>query len=128
MSQDERKFLLDVDASFSAAGAVLQQRQEGELKVIGYASRVFQPCELRYSVTRKETAALVFGLKHYRQYLLGRRFIVRTDHSAMAFTRTASELIGQQARWIDFIEQFNCEFQHRSGANHANADAMSRRP
>ena len=128
MSQDEGEFVLDVDASGVAAGAVLQQRQEGVLKVIGYASRAFQPCEQRYCVTRKEMAALVFGLKHYRQYLLGRRFLVRTDHAALTFLRTAGELVGQQARWIDFIEQFDCEFQHRSGTSHANADALSRRP
>jgi len=128
MSKDEGQYVLDVDASDGAAGAVLQQIQEGTPKVIGYASRSFNDCEKRYCVTRKELAALVFGLKQYRQYLLGRQFIVRTDHSALLHLRTAPELIGQQARWLDLIEEFHFDLQHRAGSTHRNADAMSRVP
>ena len=79
MSQEEGTFVLDVDASNWAAGAVLQQEQDEKLKVIGHASRTFDKCEIRYCITRKELAALIFGLKHYRQYLLGRKFKVRSD-------------------------------------------------
>ena len=64
-------------------GAVLQQEQEGMLRVIGYASRIFNNCELKYCIMRKELAALIFGLKQYRQYLLGRKFIVQSDHAAL---------------------------------------------
>src|SRR5258708_14589160 len=87
MSQDEGEFVLDVDASNWAAGAVLQQYQGGLLRVIGYASRIFNACELKYCITRKELAALIFGLKHYRQYLLGRHFSVRSDHAALTYLR-----------------------------------------
>src|SRR6266496_4679871 len=83
MSTADGEFVLDVDASNWAAGAVLQQRQDGLLRVIGYASRTFNECELKYCITRKELAALIFGLKHYRQYLLGRHFLVRSDHAAL---------------------------------------------
>ena len=127
MSQDDGQFVLDVDASDIAAGAVLQQKQDGELRVIGYASRIFHDCERKYCVTKKELAALVFGLKQYRQYLLGRKCIIRTDHSALLYLRTAKELVEQQARWLDFIEEFDFELVHRAGVSHGNADAMSRR-
>jgi len=66
-----------------AAGAVLQQEQSGELRVIAYASRTFNEHEMNYCITRKELAAMIFGLKNYRQYLLGRRFVVRTDRAAL---------------------------------------------
>src|SRR5467141_429855 len=56
MSQEEGEFVLDVDASNWAAGAVLQQYQGGLLRVIGYASRTFDKCEIRYCITRKELA------------------------------------------------------------------------
>ena len=72
MSQDEGLFVLDVDASDLAVGAVLQQEQGEMLRVIGYSSRTFNTCEKKYCITRKELAAVVFGLKQYRQYLLGR--------------------------------------------------------
>ena len=35
--------------------------------------------------------------------------------------RSAKELIGQQARWLDFIEEFTFELQHRAGVAHGNA-------
>ena len=82
MSKEEGQFVLDVDASNWAAGAVLQQYQDGVLKVIAYSSRMFNDCELKYCITRKELAAMIFGLKQYRQYLLGRKFLVRSDHAA----------------------------------------------
>lgn len=52
---------------------------------------------------------------------------MRTDHSALTFLRSAKEPVGQQARWQDYLEQFDCEFEHRAGARHGNADALSRK-
>ena len=127
MSQDTGMFVLDVDASDLAVGAVLQQEQGDLLRVIGYASRTFNTCEKKYCITRKELAAVVFGLKQYRQYLLGRHFLIRSDHVALTYLRSAKELIGQQARWLDFIEEFDFELQHRAGVAHGNADTLSRK-
>ena len=126
MSQDAGTFVLDVDASDLAVGAVLQQEQGDLLRVIGYSSCTFNKCEQKYCITRKELAAVVFGLKQYRQYLLGRHFLIRSDHVALTYLRSAKELIGQQARWLDFIEEFDFELQHRAGTAHGNADALSR--
>ena len=125
MSQDEGTFVLDVDASNFAVGAMLQQEQEGVLRVIGYSSRTINACEKKYCIMRKELAALVFGLKQYRQYLLGRHFMVRSDHVVLTYLSPAKELIGQQARWLDFIEDIHFDLQHRAGTAHGNADALS---
>jgi len=76
MSQDAGSHTMDVDASNWAAGAVLQQEQYGLLRGIGYASKAFTGAEKSYCITRNKLAAMVFGLKHYRQYLLGRTFII----------------------------------------------------
>ena len=75
LPQDKGDYVLDVDASLVGAGAVLQQFQDGQLRVIEYASRTFNRAERNYCVTRREMAALVFGRHHFRQYLLGRRFV-----------------------------------------------------
>ena len=125
MSQDTGIFVLDVDASDLAVGAVLQQEQGDLLRVIGYSSRTFNKCEQKYCITRKELAAVVFGLKQYWQYLLGRHFLIRSDHVALTYLRSAKELIGQQTRWLDFIEEFDFELQHRAGNVHGNDDALS---
>ena len=72
--------------------------------------------------------AVVYFCKYFRQYLLGREFIVRTDHSALSWLRKMSEPIGQQSRWLEILKEFTFTVQHRSGNKHSNADAMSRRP
>ena len=126
--RDGDTFILDCDASNGAIGAVLSQIQDGQEKVIAYASRLYSKAELNYCVTRKELLAVVHFCKYFRQYLLGRDFIIRTDHSALSWLRRMSEPIGQQSRWLEILEEFSFTVQHRSGNKHSNADAMSRRP
>jgi len=38
-----------------------------------------------YCVTRRELLSIIFCLRHFRCYLLGRRFTVRVDHMALKF-------------------------------------------
>ena len=128
LPRDQGMFILDTDASNHGIGAVLSQVQDGEEKVISYASRLYSNAEHRYCVTRKELLGVVFFLKHFRQYLLGRPFLVRTDHAALQWLRRTPEPIGQQGRWLEQLEEFDFTVQHRPGAKHSNADALSHRP
>ena len=128
MPRDEGTYYLDTDASDCGLGAVLSQDQDGREVVLAYASRTLSKPERNYDVTRRELLAIVYGLKVYRQYLLGRQFVIRTDHSALQSLRKTPEPIGQQARWQTFIEQFTFVIMHRPGTRHRNADALSRRP
>ena len=123
--QDEGDLVLDVDASLISAAAVLQQYQEGGtvLRVLGYASRPFNDAEKAYCCTRREMSALIFGLKHFRPYLIGNnKVIVCTNHAALTYIRSTAEPIPQLARYLDFISQFNFELQYRNGSSHVNAD------
>ena len=61
MPIDGGGYVLDTDACNYSMGCVLQQWQNDELKVIGYASRAFSDAELRYCTTRRELAAIIFG-------------------------------------------------------------------
>jgi len=100
MPTDEGEYCLSVDASGVGYGAVLEQYQDKSLRVIEYASRTFNRAERAYCVTRKEMAALIFGLRHFRSYLLGRRFVCRVDHMALLYYQKTPEPIGQQARYF----------------------------
>jgi len=80
MPTDEGTYYLDTDACETGLGAVLSQDQGGAEVVIAYASRTFTKSEVNYDVTKRELLAVVYSLKNFRQYLLGRRFIIRTDH------------------------------------------------
>jgi hypothetical protein len=128
MPTDEGRFLLDTDASSHGIGAVLSQEQDGQERVVAFASLLYSQHEARYCVTRQELLVVVFYLKHFKQYLLGRRFTIRTDHAALRWLRNTPQAIGQQARWLERIEEYDFDFQHRPGTRHGNANAMSGRP
>ena len=128
MPEDEGTFRLDTDASNESIGAVLSQVQDGQERVIAYASRLLTKPERNYCVTRRELLAVVYFIKQFRVYLLGRHFLLRTDHAALRWLRKMPEPIGQQARWLEVMEEFSFDIEHRPGKKHANADALSRRP
>ena len=73
---------MDIDASDEGLGVVLSQEQNSNERVLAYASRTLSVTERNYSITRKELPAVIFGLKKFRPYLIGRRFVIRTDHAA----------------------------------------------
>jgi len=128
MPKDKGTYYVDTDASDVGLGAILSQDQDGQEVVLAYASRTLSKQERNYDVTRRELLGIVYGLKVYRQYQLGREFVIRTDHSALQSLRRTPEPIGQQARWQTFIEQFSFTILHRPGTQHRNADALSRKP
>ena len=125
LPSDNGTYVLDTDASDCGLGAVLSQRQDNQEKVIAYVSRTLGKPEHKYETTRKELLAIVAGLKQFRQYLLGRHFIIRTDHAALTWLRRTAEPMPQMARWLTFIEQFDYEIEHRPGTRHGNADGLS---
>ena len=121
--------MLDTDASDVGIGGVLSQKKaDGSECVIGYASRVLSKPERRYCVTRKELLAAVSFIKHFRPYLLGKQFILRTDHCSLTWLYNFKNPEGQLARWLEALQEYNFTIEHRKGRLHGNADAMSRRP
>ena len=95
--------------------------------MFGYASRILSRTERNYDVTRRELLTVIYGLKTYRQHLLGPQLIIRRDHSALQSLRRTAEPIRQQDCWQTFIEQFSFVIMHRPGTRHRNADTSSRR-
>ena len=97
-------------------------------RVIAYPVRSLSRAERNYSTTRKELLALVWGTEHFETFLYGRRFLVRTDHSALQWLRNFKNPRGQVARWLERLSDFDFEVEHRPGQLHGNADRLSRLP
>ena len=121
-----KEFILDTDASNFAIGAVLSQKYDDGERVVAYASRALSKSERKYCVTRKELLAVVYFTKYFRHYLYGRHFTVRTDHSSLKWLVNFKNPEGQLARWIEVLGTYDMTIVHRPGAQHRNADALSR--
>lgn len=123
------KFVLDTDASHDSMGAVLSQIQDGKEKVIAYASKKFSQSQRQYCITRKELLAVHTFVHHFKHYLLGRSFIVRTDHRALTWMLNwKNPNTSQYCRWRQELEVYDMHVQYRPGQDHVNADALSRWP
>ncbi|TYK25835.1 reverse transcriptase [Cucumis melo var. makuwa] len=71
--------------------------------------------------------AVVHCLRAWRQYLLGSSFVVKTDNSATCHFFTQSKLTSKQARWQEFLAEFDFKFEHKKGLSNQAADALSRK-
>ena len=111
---DQDKFILDTDASDKAMGAVLSQVQVEVERVVAYGSKTFSQSE-KNCVTRKELLAVVYFVKHFKYYLLGKQFLIRTDHGSLRWLMNFRNPEGQIARWLGILSSFDFEIQHRPG-------------
>lgn len=120
------EFILDVDASDVGIGGILHQVQGERERVIAYASRSMNKAERNYCITEKELLAVRFFIEYFRQYLLGRRFRVRTDHQALVWLFKLKEPKGKIARWIEILSHYDFSIEYRPGHKQTHCDALSR--
>jgi hypothetical protein len=98
------KFVLDTDASLTGIGAVISQIQNGEERVIAYASKTISKSQQNHCTTHRELLAVVAFLKHFQPYLWGRPFTNRTDHASLVWIKNFKEPEGMLARWLTVID------------------------
>jgi len=112
------------DAHRGALGAVLMQ----EGRVIAYESRKLTKAEFNYTTTEQEMLGVVYDLHRWRCYLEGLKFTVITDHNPNVYFETKTLLNRRQARWAEFLADFDCVVREiRPGRNNV-ADPVSRIP
>ncbi|GBG71471.1 hypothetical protein CBR_g8888 [Chara braunii] len=121
-------FVLTSDASQYGVGAVLQQDGGHGLQPVEYMSKKIKVKKLQDSTYEKELYALVLALKHWKHFLMGRRFQIFSYHSTLQWMKTQGELNDKLARYIQFIDLFDFELKHQKGCYNRVADALSRRP
>ena len=110
-----KTFILDTDASDAGIGAVLSQEEGGCEQVIAYASRALTKQERKYATTKKELLSMVTFIKHFKHYLLGKEFVLRTDHNSLRWLHNFQGLEGQLARWVEQLASFQYKNFHRPG-------------
>ena len=73
-----------------------------------------------------ELIAVVHALRVWRHYLLGKMFLLKTDHSSLTFYFKQANLNSSQERWNAFLGEFDMDIQHVKGKENRVADALSR--
>ncbi|KAI5678652.1 hypothetical protein M9H77_09602 [Catharanthus roseus] len=116
-----KPFEVHTDASNFAIGGVLMQ--DGH--PIAYESRKLNETERRYTVQEKEMTAIIHCLRIWRHYLLGSRFVIMTDNIATSYFQTQKKLSPKQARWQDFLAEFDYSLEYKPGKANVVADALS---
>ncbi len=127
----EKQFVVETDASFEGLGAVLSQEYEGKLYPVAYASRGLRKSERNmsnYSSRKLELLALKWAVtEQFKNYLVGRKFVVLTDNNPLVHLKTA-KLGAVESRWLGDLERFDFNVQYWPGKENSNGDGLSRRP
>ena len=123
---ESERFVLDTDTSLFTVGSVLNQIQGDQEVVIAYASRSLWLSQRRYCTTRREMLAAVTMCTHFRSYLRGAQFTLRTYHRSLLWLQKFRNSDGMLARWYMFPGQLSVTFEYRPGSQHTNADGLSR--
>jgi hypothetical protein len=119
-------FVLTTDASNYAIGGVLSQVINNKEHPVAYASRTLNPAETNLDTTEKEVLAIIWNVKHFRPFLYGKKFTIRTDHQPLKWLKNLKEPNAKLTRWRLALEEFDYEIEYIPGKSNKVADALSR--
>jgi hypothetical protein len=120
---------LDTDTSQFAIGATLAQDFSDGRHPIAYFSKSLLPAERNYNIYDRELLAIIYAVKVYRHFLLGaqQKFLIRSDHENLKYFKLPQKISACQARWHEFLQDYNFELIHFPGKSNTIADLLSRR-
>ncbi len=126
-----KPFILNTDASYEGLGSVLYQKDaEGEMKVIGFASRTLRPSEKNYHSSKLEFLSLKWSVTEaFRDYLYyADHFTAFTDNNPLTYILTVPKLDATGQRWVAELADFRFDIKYKPGKHNIEADALSRLP
>lgn len=114
--------MLECDASGAGIGAVLMQKG----RTLAYSSKALGPKHLGLPIYEKEMLAVLHAVKKWESYVIGRHFIIRTDHLALKFFAEGRAITPVQQKWVSKLVGFDYKIEYRPGESNKAVDALSR--
>jgi len=115
------------DASFYGIGAVLLQKDEdGNQRPVAYVSRTLTSSEKNFAQIEKEALAIAWACNRLQNFLIGKEFVVETDHKPLVSILTTKFLDDLTSRLLR--QRFHYSVVHTPGKNLVVADLLSRQP
>jgi len=121
-----KPFVVSTDASNTGIAAVLSQYYDDKAHPLSYAGRQLNSAEINYSTIEKETLAIVYGIDRFKYYLLGKEFILQTDHKPLIYLHKAKHLSGRLTRWSLALQEYKYRIVHVAGDLNFGPDVLSR--
>jgi hypothetical protein len=122
----DQEIILTVDASTTVGlGAMISQKDDkGQEHPCAYASRSLKEEEQKYAPFVLEAVGMLWAFRHFRPYLVGRHFTVRTDHRPLlSLNKTQSAMMDRIRLELMDYQPFTVE--HISGEK-MPVDGLSR--
>lgn len=124
-----KPLFLNTDASLNAiSGELFQVDDEGLRRPLVFYSRTLSLCERNYTVTELELLAIVACAQKFRQFMLGHKTTIMTDHHALTFLQNCVLSTGRLTRWSLFLQEYDLEIKYIKGPENVIADTLSRYP
>ena len=122
-------FILHCDASEKGLGAVLYQVQNGEKRVVSFASKTLSDAERNYHLHsgKLEFLALKWSITdRFADTLCSGPFTVYTDNNPLTYVMTSAKLNATTLRWANELADYQFTLKYKPGKSHGDADGLSR--
>jgi len=120
---------METNASDYALAAILSiMTKDNEIHPVAFHSQTFSTLELNYDIYDKELLAIFEAFKIWQHYLEGSTspIDIVTDHKNLEYFLTTKILTCQQARWLEYLSQFNLVIRFCPGCLGTKPDVLTR--
>lgn len=111
IADPDKEFVVCTNAHKKGLSGVL--RQDGQ--VVCYESWKLNENEHNYPTHDLKLVTIIHALNIWRHYLLGRRFVLMSDHTSLRYLFDQPNMNGRQARWLAMINEFDFEIRYIKG-------------
>ena len=106
-----KPFELQFDTSREGVGVVLMQDKHP----IAYESRKLRELERSFNIYDKEMLAIMHALAKFRQYLVGSKFCIKTNHNSLRHFLGQRDLNDHQQKWVSKLKPYDFDITYVKG-------------